>query len=327
MKNIRETMKIINHSDFKENLIANNQKSLHYYNYTLNFSSFKSDFDSDVVKTPDQVYEYCLNFFTFDKIKKIIAHEKACADVNPFYGSSFQPLDGPFFSGMVLATTDQFTVILMALHGYEIDVAKQRKAGERRTLGFGGVGSFIHFYRANDIKLRTWRIESFDDSEDLSSGRLKPVNCGEQHFSTGDSRAFGSDETFEYCCQAGSSGLMLQVQMHVGGPPVALEFDYDTGTLVGASSPAQEPTRLQMLATAMRLFDRQDAFDDVASLLDHPAHFVRWHAMRECIGMDAERALPLLLKLSANDPQPSVRRAADKTLTQFYSEHCAIAAE
>lgn len=327
MKNIYETMKIVGHKDFKDNLISNNEKSLLYYNETLEFQSFKLDFSGSDSRTPDEIYQYCLKFFTFEKVLQIIEHEKSCADANPFYGSSFQPLDGPFFSGMVLATTDQFTVILMALHGYEIEVGKQRKPGERRTLGFGGVGSFIHFYRANDIRLRTWSIEAFDDSEDLSSGRLNPVDCGEQVFSTGDSRAFGANETFEYCCQAGSSGLMLQVQMHVGGPSVALEFNYDTGKLVGASSPAQEPTRLQMLSTAVRLFGRNDAFDDVAALLDHPAHFVRWHAMRECIGMDADRALPHLQKLSVDDPQPSVRRAAERTLSQFYSDHCAVAAE
>lgn len=82
-----------------------------------------------------------------------------------------------------------------------------------------------------------------------------------------------------------------------------------------------------MLATAVRMFGRDDAFEEVVALLDHPAHFVRWHGMRECIGLDPQRAYPHLVRLSQEDAQPSVRRAAMRTLDQFYPAQTEIAAE
>jgi hypothetical protein len=327
MKNLASIMELITAADFNARLIEDNRSSLLYYNDDLGFGAFKDEYDARPSMTDEEVFALCDNFFNWDRVQAILAREKASASANPFYGSSFQSVEGPFFSGLVLASTDSFTVVLMALHGYEIEVAKQRREGDRRTLAFGGVGSYVRFFRGRDIKLRTWSIPPFSDDDDLSALRLKPELGPVEVFQTGDRRAFGPHETFEYVCEGGSSALMMQVQMHRNGRPMALEFDVDTGALIGASSPAQEPTRLQMLATAMRMFERHDAFDDVLQLLDHPAHFVRWHGMRECIGMDSQRAYPHLVRLSEEDPQPSVQRAAMRTLEQFYPAETAIAAE
>ena len=327
MRNHKQIIDEISSKKFSEFLIENNKKALKYYNSDLGFGDFKNSIEDAKNMSSEQIFRICDQFFTYDKVQKIIAQEAECAAISPFYGSSFQPLDGGFFSGIVAASTDTFTAILMTVHGYEVEVAKRRMAGDRRTLSFGGVDTYVRVYKSNQLKIRKWRIPEFTDSDDLTVKPMPLVDLGVVCFTDDDRMHLDASESFEYCCEAGASGLVLQIQMHQNGRPMGLEFDYDTGKLVGASSTSQEPTRLQMLATAMRIFDRQDAFADVLQLTKHPLHFVRWHAMRECLGLDAQRALTRLQVMSEHDPQPSVRRAANQTLERFFPEFTAIAAE
>ena len=44
---------------------------------------------------------------------------------------------------------------------------------------------------------------------------------------------------------------------------------------------------------------------------------MRWHVMRELLGIDAEAALPHLKRMAARDPHPDVRRAARSVLDRL----------
>jgi hypothetical protein len=326
MKNADQILSLLSAPGFNEKLIDQNEKAVRYYNEELKFDWLKERMRDLKAMTPDQIFSLCEEFFTFDRVKLIIAKERECAEANPLYASSFQPVEGSFFSGLVLVATDQFTAILMSMDGYEIELSKLRKPGQKRTLTFAGLPAALYFYRAHEVELTTWRIPPFVDEDDIARSDIRPERVGSQVFGTGNRVAFGNFETFEYNSKAGSSALCLQVQMHQGGAPMSLQFDIDTLELVGASSPSQEPTRLQMLATAMRMFGRTDALDELASLLSHPSHYVRWHTMRECIGLDSVWAHPRLIHMSQNDPQPAVRRAATTTLKQFFPAELVAAA-
>jgi hypothetical protein len=318
MKNADKILSLLNAPGFNARLIEQNEAAVRYYNEDLDFNALKESMRDLRAMTPDQIFAMCDDFFTFDRVKLIIAKERECAEANPLYASSFQPVEGSFFSGLVLVATDQFTAILMSMDGYEIELSKQRKPGQKRSLTFAGLPASLHFYQAHQVELATWRIPPFADEDDLARADIRPERVGSRIYSTGDRASFGNFETFEYNSKAGSSALCLQVQMHQGGAPMSLQFDIDTLKLVGASSPSQEPTRLQMLATAMRMFGRTDAMEELESLLSHPSHYVRWHAMRECIGIDSAWAHPRLVRMSEQDPQPAVRRAASATLEQFF---------
>ena len=57
----------------------------------------------------------------------------------------------------------------------------------------------------------------------------------------------------------------------------------------------------------------------IAAFLDHPSFFVRWHVMRELLGLDAAAALPQLKRMAARDPHPEARRAARTVLDRLES--------
>ncbi|ATY31204.1 HEAT repeat domain-containing protein [Sphingomonas psychrotolerans] len=326
MKNLKDIMAVVTAPEFRPGLLEDNKRSVSYYNDYLGFGDLKRILAANEDMTPAEVFRLCDVFFTEDRIQSVVAEEQRCADRNPFYGSSFQPIGGEFFGGMVLASTDQFTAMLLALDGFEIDLAKQRY-GERRTLTFGGQETYLKFFRAHEFPLQSWKIPTFGDDDDLHTLDLRFEEGDRFDCKAGESLHFKANESFEYSAKAGSHALVLQIQMYRGGMPMALEFDFDTRRMVGASSPAQEPTRLQMLATAMRLFGRQDSCDQLERLLEHPSHYVRWHTMREYLGLNLERAWPHLERMRDQDPQAAVRRAAQRTIEMLSEEMPAIAAE
>lgn len=327
MKNVKQMISMVTDPVFRQNLVKDNERSVRYYNQDLGFADLKRVFADNPDMGPDDLFRLCDVFFTKDRVHQIIAEERRCGENNPFFGSSFQPVGGEFFGGIVLVSTDRFTAMLLAIDGFEIELAKRRAPGERRTLTFGGRETFLKFYNARDFTLQTWKMAPFEDSDDLSTMAPTYTEGALHTCQTGTVLSFGSDQSFEYTAKAGAHALVLQVQMLHGGLPMTLEFDVDDRKLVGASSPSQEPTRLQMLATAMRIFERKDAIPQLESLLDHPLHYVRWHAMREYLGVDVERAWPHLVRLMESDPQPAVRRAAARTIEQISAETMAVAAE
>lgn len=320
MKDFESINEQIQTKEFLNQVFSDNKSDLEYYNNQLGFADLKSRIGEMRNPSQAELFDLCEEFFSEDLVNAVIRRERDACSKNAYYGSNFQPIDGSFFTGIVLATTDDFTAMVLALNGNEIETAKHREEGDVRTISFAGTPSFLKFYKGRGVSLKIWEIDEFDDHSDLAKEAPKPRLTQTLEGADGRSYRFKANESFEYVAEAGANALLLQVQMHNAGAPLALEFDYDDGHLVGASSPDQEPTRLQMLTTALRIFGRTDAFEQMVELLEYPSHFVRWHAMRECIGLDSQRALPHLLKMSKTDPQPSVRRAAVATLNQFYSE-------
>ena len=78
-------------------------------------------------------------------------------------------------------------------------------------------------------------------------------------------------------------------------------------------------SRIQMIATLVRKLGHEDAVAALVPVLDHPSFFVRWHVMRELLGLDAAAALPQLKRMAARDPHPEARRAARTVLDRLES--------
>jgi HEAT repeat protein len=72
-----------------------------------------------------------------------------------------------------------------------------------------------------------------------------------------------------------------------------------------------------MITTLVRKLGSHSAFEAVAPFLDHQDFFVRWHVMKELLGIDAAAALPHLKRMTVRDPHPEVRRAARLVLDRL----------
>lgn len=288
-----------------------------FYDKSLGFGTFRRCFE-DPDCTDDELITLACNFFTLNKVSSILAYERQVFHQSPLYTSTFTSIDGPFYSGFVLSQTPAATVIVMCINSLEVQLSKARDSrGPPRSLIFSGARVHYRALRANQLDVRLWHVSEFADNEDLTTGSLRSTFGGEFALKTGADLSLTPWQSLEFLGSSGYS-LLLKIQMNRHGAPFSVEFDAASGALVGTSVSTQEASRLQMYATAMRILARDDAVPEVERLLEHPLHFVRWHAMRELLGMDTLRAYPHLLHMCQTDRQASVRRAALATLKRFF---------
>ena len=110
---------------------------------------------------------------------------------------------------------------------------------------------------------------------------------------------------------------MVQASIAVDQAPLSAEYDSVTGAFVACAANGDTSSRIQMITTLLRKLDHQAAFPAIADFLHHADFFVRWHVMKELLGLDAEAALPHLKRMAATDPHPEPRRAARLVLDRI----------
>jgi HEAT repeat protein len=74
------------------------------------------------------------------------------------------------------------------------------------------------------------------------------------------------------------------------------------------------------MVSLLRIMDRTDAVPLLREILGHRHFYVRWHAMREFLALDAEAALPSLRAMARSDPHPEVRAAAAQALSACFAD-------
>jgi hypothetical protein len=116
---------------------------------------------------------------------------------------------------------------------------------------------------------------------------------------------------------AAANMIVVQAVVKADRAPVSVEYDAASGDYVGCSAADDSASRIQMITTLLRKLDCEAAVATMIGFLDHPSFFVRWHVMRDLLGIDLEAALPHLKRMSARDPHPEIRQAARATLDQI----------
>jgi hypothetical protein len=124
---------------------------------------------------------------------------------------------------------------------------------------------------------------------------------------------------------AESDIVLLQASVNCDQAPLSVEYDAHTLEFVGTNATDDGASRVQMIATLLRKMECDEAFPVLAEFLDDPNFFVRWHVMRELLGIDAGAALPHLRRLAESDPHPDVRRAAQAVLQRVLVQHPGLA--
>ena len=109
----------------------------------------------------------------------------------------------------------------------------------------------------------------------------------------------------------------MQATVKPDQAPLSVEYDSTTFEYVGCAAADDSASRIQMIATLLRKLGGRGAFEAVAGFVDHPHFFVRWHVMRELLGIDAAAALPHLKRMAARDPHPETRRTARLVLDRI----------
>jgi len=97
-----------------------------------------------------------------------------------------------------------------------------------------------------------------------------------------------------------------------------LRWVYDAATLLPVRAEAADlrAARIDYAMTLLSALGHTAAAPVIATLLDHPDHFVRWSAVRRVMELDPALGEPLVHR-ALTDPHPHVQRAAQRSLERL----------
>ena len=234
---------------------------------------------------------------------------------DPFFEPPFRPINSDVHSGLIVYEDDLVSIAAGVSQAARLAAKKNGPRGAT-SIGFSGQLSVMKFVRAGGARLSFWNAprigEAFTAAE---AGRCEPA--GERRLADGEILTVdGRRETF-VIEHAASNLVLLQATAKPDQAPLSVEYDSVTREYVGCSAADDSASRIQMISTLLRKLDCDAAFPAIADHLGHSSFFVRWHVMRELLGLDAETALPHLRRMAASDPHPETRRAARAVLERI----------
>lgn len=238
---------------------------------------------------------------------------------DPFFEPPFRALNSDIHSGLLIFD-DERVSIAMGVTGIAQLAAK--KSGKRgaTSIGFTGYLNVLKIVKAGGAYISLWEAPVI--TGDFAAEHA-PVcrRTGDRHLQDGDILVFDGRFQSYVIEHATSDILLLQASVKLDQAPLTVEYDSATQALVGASANDETASRIQMITTFLRKMRCEDAFPAVEPFLDDPHFFVRWHVMRELLGIDAQAALPHLQRMSREDAHPDVRRAARTVLDGLASRN------
>lgn len=253
--------------------------------------------------------------FADDRAVDAAVHRLAEAmRANPFLEPPFRNLNSDIHSGLVLYENAHASI---AAGVTSLARLAEKKSGKRGgSIVFSGQVDVFKFVRAANARLALWEAPRIDaDFTAATAGSCRQT--GEYHLRNGDVLVVDGRMQSFIIEHATANLVVLQATIKADQAPVSIEYDRASGKYLGCSAADDSASRIQMLTTLLRKLDCAAAFPAIAEFLDHPNFFVRWHVMRELLGLDAMAALPHLKLMAAHDPHPETRRAARAVLERL----------
>lgn len=237
---------------------------------------------------------------------------------DPYFDPPFRNLNSDVHAGLLIYEDDHVSIAAGVTDAARLAAKKNRPRGAT-SVGFTGQVNVLKFVKTGGAVLSFWEAPTIGP-DFTAAGAGGCIRTG--------ARAIGEGETMildgrsqSYVIEALKGSLvLLQASIATDQAPLAVEYDSVTGAYVGCSATGDTASRIQMISTLLRKLGQDGAFDGIAAFLHHPDFFVRWHVMKELLGIDAEAALPHLRRMAATDPHPDPRRAARAVLDAIESD-------
>lgn len=227
---------------------------------------------------------------------------------DPFFDPPFRNLNSDVQTGLLIFEDEKVSIAAGVTTALKLAARKNRPRGAT-SVGFNGQLNVFKFVKAGGATLSFWEAPAIGaDFSAAEAGACR--RTGARRIQDGEIIVLdGRRESYVIEGLRGSM-VLLQATIAVGQAPLSVEYDSETGAYVGCTATGDTSSRIQMITTLLRKLDHQAAFPAIAAFLDHPDFFVRWHVMKELLGLDARAALPHLKRMAASDPHPEPRRAA-----------------
>jgi HEAT repeats len=234
---------------------------------------------------------------------------------DPYFEPPFRHLNSDIHSGLVVYEDEHVSIAAGVSRVAQLAAKKSGKRGPL-SVAFSGQLTLFKFVKAGGARLSFWECPPITEVfSAASAGRCR--RAGERDLSDGEIVLVDGRRQSFVIEHAKANMIVLQATVKAGRAPLALEYDSETRGFVGCSAADDSASRIQMISTLLGKLDCAAAFPVIAGFVDHPNFFVRWHVMKELLGLDAMAALPHLRQMAALDPHPEVRSTAAAVLAQL----------
>jgi hypothetical protein len=234
---------------------------------------------------------------------------------DPFFDPPFRSMSSELHRGLIVFEDEHLSIGAGVTRVGQLAARKTARRGET-SIGFTGRVSVIKFVKAGGARISLWEAPPIT-ADFAASDAGQCARVGERQLADGDIVTIDGRFQGYVIEQARANLLVLQAEINLDAAPLSVEYDSATFAYVGCSATRDGASRIQMITTLLRKFGCDAAFPTLAGFLDHPDFFVRWHVMRELLGIDAAAALPHLKRMAARDPHGDVRRAARSVLDRL----------
>lgn len=250
-------------------------------------------------------------------VHKLVARLAGAMRDDPWFEPPFRALHTDIHSGLLAYEDSHLTIAAGASKLTSLALRKQAGRG-KGSVNFTGQISILKFLKAGGVRLAFWECEPIGaDFSGARAGQCRPA--GSRAIADGEIVVVdGRRESFVFE-HAAANFVVVQANVKTGQAPVSVEYDCGTRGFIGCSAVDEGDCRIQMVATLARTLGHEDAFAAIAGFLGHPSFFVRWHAMKELLGIDVAAAWPHLKRMAIRDPHPEPRAAARMVLDRIAS--------
>lgn len=231
---------------------------------------------------------------------------------DPFFVPPFRHINSDVHQGLIVYEDGKVAIALGVSAVAQLAAKKNRPRGPT-SIGFSGQIQILKFVRSGGARLSFWEAPPIGHTFSASTAGQcrrtseRVVEDGEILVVDGRRQSFVIEK-------ASSNIVILQATVKADLAPLSVEYDSLSHDFVGCSAADDSASRIQMISTLLRKLDSRTAVPVLAAFLDNPNFFVRWHVLREMLGLDAAAALPHLEAMAKDDPHPENRLAASKAL-------------
>ncbi|HYI47874.1 MAG TPA: HEAT repeat domain-containing protein [Allosphingosinicella sp.] len=277
---------------------------------------FREAFDSIEAPTAEKVADTASALFADESwVDALIDGLAARMRADPFFDPPFRQHRTDIYDGLLVFEHELVSIAAGVSTAAQLAAKKTAPRGPT-SVGFTGHLGVFKYVKAGGALLSFWEVPPITAGFTAADAG-QCVRTGEREIADGEILVIDGRHQSFVIERARSNLVILQATIAPDRAPLCVEYDSASRGFVGCSATHDTSSRIQMITTLLRKLDCDAALPAMVDLLDHPDFFVRWHVMKELLGLDAGAALPHLRRMAASDPHPDPRRAARAVLDRF----------
>jgi HEAT repeats len=278
---------------------------------------FDETFAAIAAPTAEKVAAAACALFADDGWVEILVESLAAKmRADPYFEPPLRRMTTDVHTGLLVYENPMVSIAAGVSTAAQIAAKKTAPNRGATSVGFNGQYSVFKFVKAGGARFSFWEAPAIGAGF-TAAGAGRCERTGERDIEDGEILPIDGRRQSYVVERLRGNMLVLQAAIALDQAPVSVEYDSADCTFVGCSAADDTASRIQMVTTLLRKLGCDAALPAMADLLDHPDFFVRWHVMREMLGVDARAALPHLKRMAATDPHPDPRRAARAVLDRI----------